>query len=156
LRSINACGLGNRPRRRVPVGCFATLFYEPKRYDLAGVGRYKINKKLRLIERLGGRRTSTENIVDPETGELIVERGQKITRRQAEQVHARRASMPSSWLPLGTASQSSALFSNDQPEENVTVITPARYLSRHQLHGGPFLVPISAQWTTLTTWAIAV
>ncbi|MFY9522018.1 MAG: DNA-directed RNA polymerase subunit beta, partial [Limnochordia bacterium] len=76
---------GEPPTEESARGLFSTLFYEPKRYDLAGVGRYKINKKLRLTERLVGR-VSTENVVHPETGEVIVERGQKMTRRQAEQI----------------------------------------------------------------------
>ncbi|NMB02353.1 MAG: DNA-directed RNA polymerase subunit beta, partial [Firmicutes bacterium] len=43
---------GEPPTEESARGLFSTLFYEPKRYDLAGVGRYKINKKLRLTERL--------------------------------------------------------------------------------------------------------
>jgi DNA-directed RNA polymerase subunit beta len=116
---------GEPPTEESARGLFSTLFYEPKRYDLAGVGRYKINKKLRLIERLVGR-TSTENIVDPETGELIVERGQKITRRQAEQIH--KAGI-NAVLVTTRDGKEVRLFSNDQPEENVTVITPGDILA---------------------------
>ena len=71
-------------------------------------------------------RTSTENIVDPETGELIVERGQKITRRQAEQIH--KAGI-NAVLVTTRDGKEVRLFSNDQPEENVTVITPGDILA---------------------------
>lgn len=54
-------------------------FFDPRRYDLARVGRYKINKKLDLKTRLLGL-TLAETIVDPETGEVVVEKDTKIDR----------------------------------------------------------------------------
>lgn len=54
-------------------------FFDPKRYDLAAVGRYKINKKLDLKTRLLGARLA-ETLADPETGEIIVERGEVVTK----------------------------------------------------------------------------
>lgn len=56
-----------------------TRFFDPKRYDLARVGRYKINKKLDLKIRLMGL-TLAENLVDPETGELLAKEGTEVTR----------------------------------------------------------------------------
>ncbi|NLL42095.1 MAG: DNA-directed RNA polymerase subunit beta [Firmicutes bacterium] len=116
---------GEPPTEESARGLFSTLFYEPKRYDLAGVGRYKINKKLRLTERLIGR-VSAENIVNPETGELLVEQGQKIARRQAEEIHA--AGINAVLLTTRDG-QEVRLFSNNQPEDNVTVITPGDILA---------------------------
>lgn len=55
-------------------------FFDPKRYDLASVGRYKINKKLHIKNRLLNNRIA-ETLVDPETGEILVEAGQLIDRR---------------------------------------------------------------------------
>ena len=55
-------------------------FFDPKRYDLAHVGRYKINKKLHIKNRLLNQRLA-EPIVDAETGEIIAEAGQMIDRR---------------------------------------------------------------------------
>ncbi|MCV2953898.1 DNA-directed RNA polymerase subunit beta, partial [Escherichia coli] len=49
-------------------------FFDPKRYDLASVGRYKINKKLHLKNRLFNQ-TLAETLVDPETGEIIASKG---------------------------------------------------------------------------------
>ncbi|MDI6706912.1 MAG: DNA-directed RNA polymerase subunit beta [Bacillota bacterium] len=62
-----------------------TLFFDPKRYDLAKVGRYKFNKKLALWNRIWGK-ISAKDIVDPATGEIIVESGQKILKEQAKRI----------------------------------------------------------------------
>lgn len=59
-----------------------SLFFDPKRYDLAKVGRYKYNKKLGLSNRIKGV-TAAEDVVDPSTGEIMVEKGQKINRQIA-------------------------------------------------------------------------
>ncbi|WP_225744933.1 DNA-directed RNA polymerase subunit beta [Marinilactibacillus sp. Marseille-P9653] len=56
-----------------------TRFFDPKRYDLARVGRYKINKKLDLKIRLMGL-TLAETLVDPETGEILAKEGTIVTR----------------------------------------------------------------------------
>ena len=49
-------------------------FFDAKRYDLANVGRYKMNKKLHIKNRLFNQ-TIAETLVDPETGEILVEKG---------------------------------------------------------------------------------
>lgn len=58
----------------------ATRFFDPKRYDLANVGRYKINKKLHMKNRLLNQRLA-ETLVDADTGEIIAEAGTIIDRR---------------------------------------------------------------------------
>jgi len=60
-----------------------SLFFDPKRYDLAKVGRYKFNKKLRLRDRIIGK-ISGEDIENPQTGEIVLKKGEKITREKAE------------------------------------------------------------------------
>ncbi|MBE5040431.1 DNA-directed RNA polymerase subunit beta [Ructibacterium gallinarum] len=55
------------------------LFFDPKRYDLARVGRYKFNKKLRLLDRVVGF-VSGQTVADPKTGEVIVAEGDVITK----------------------------------------------------------------------------
>ena len=60
-----------------------SLFFDAKRYDLAHVGRYKFNKKLRLRDRIIGR-ISAENVEHPITGEVILKKGDKINRKSAE------------------------------------------------------------------------
>ncbi len=59
-----------------------SLFFDAKRYDLAKVGRYKYNKKLSLMDRIIGF-VSAENVVDESTGEILVEKGQKIDKKMA-------------------------------------------------------------------------
>ncbi len=54
------------------------MFFDPKRYDLAKVGRYKFNKKLAFRNRVTGM-TLADNVVDPMTGEVIASEGDKIT-----------------------------------------------------------------------------
>jgi DNA-directed RNA polymerase subunit beta len=64
---------------------FNSLFFDPKRYDLANVGRYKFNKKLSLALQLTGQK-SVADIVDPNTGEIIVKAGERISREKALEV----------------------------------------------------------------------
>ncbi len=64
-----------------------TLFFEPKRYDLASVGRYKLNKKLALKRRILNTNAAVR-VVHPETGEIICEAGDFIDRKLAEKIEA--------------------------------------------------------------------
>ena len=61
------------------------LLFDPRRYDMSRVGRYKYNKKLGLASRLPGYVLS-QPIADPRTGEVIANRGEEITREKAEQI----------------------------------------------------------------------
>ncbi|MCW1927991.1 DNA-directed RNA polymerase subunit beta [Bhargavaea beijingensis] len=60
-------------------------FFDPKRYDLADVGRYKMNKKLSIKNRLLNQ-TLAEAIADPETGEIIAEKGTLLDRRELDRI----------------------------------------------------------------------
>lgn len=60
-------------------------FFDPKRYDLASVGRYKMNKKLHLKHRLFNQ-TLAEPIVDVETGEIAAEEGTVLDRRNLDKI----------------------------------------------------------------------
>ena len=62
-----------------------SLFFDAKRYDLAKVGRYKYNKKLGLSNRLP-EVVAAEDVIDPNTGEILAEAGQKISRSLAKQI----------------------------------------------------------------------
>ncbi len=62
-----------------------SMFFDPRRYDLAKVGRYKFNKKLLLRNRIAGH-TLAEEVVDVTTGEVIAEAGTKVTRELADQI----------------------------------------------------------------------
>ena len=73
---------GEPPTVESASSLIQNLFFDPKRYDLARVGRYKFNKKLRLSNRICGF-VSAQTIADPETGELIVTEGDVITKDMA-------------------------------------------------------------------------
>jgi len=61
------------------------MFFDPRRYDLAKVGRYKFNKKLALRNRIAGK-VLAEDVVNTETGEIIAEKGQTVTRELADDI----------------------------------------------------------------------
>ena len=61
------------------------LFFDPRRYDLARFGRYKMNNKLSLTRRIAGYRAA-EDIIAPLTGELLAAKGEKINMAKAEEI----------------------------------------------------------------------
>ncbi|MBR5743441.1 MAG: DNA-directed RNA polymerase subunit beta, partial [Clostridia bacterium] len=65
-----------------------SLFFDPKRYDISRVGRFKYNKKLALGARIAGR-TLALPVVDPMTGELLAEPGETLTRERADFLESR-------------------------------------------------------------------
>ena len=71
------------------------MFFDPKRYDLAKVGRYKFNKKLLLKNRVTGQ-VLAEDVVDVTTGEIIAEAGVEITRDLADAIQ--NAGIPYIWV----------------------------------------------------------
>lgn len=60
-------------------------FFDPKRYDLAHVGRYKMNKKLDIKNRLFNQ-VLAEPVVDPETGEVLAQKGDKLERKLLDKI----------------------------------------------------------------------
>ena len=76
---------GEPPTVESAVSLIDSLFFDAKRYDLSRVGRYKFNKKLAIKVRLVNQVTAVD-IVNPSTGEIMVEQGQKISREMAEEI----------------------------------------------------------------------
>ena len=72
-----------------------SMFFDPRRYDLAKVGRYKFNKKLMLRNRIAGH-VLAEDAVSPITGEVIAEAGTKLTRETADAIQ--NAAIPYVWI----------------------------------------------------------
>ena len=64
-----------------------SLFFDPRRYDLSNVGRYKFNKKLSIWTRLSGQKLA-QPVADPSTGEIVAEAGEVLTRDRARQLDA--------------------------------------------------------------------
>ena len=71
------------------------MFFDPRRYDLAKVGRYKFNKKLALRNRINGQ-VLAEDVVDVTTGEIIAEKGTTVTRELADAIQ--NAGVPFVWI----------------------------------------------------------
>ena len=76
---------GELPTADAARNLFDGLFFDNRRYDLAKVGRYKFNKKLRLATRITDQ-VAYDDIINPETGEVLVEKGNKITAEVAEEI----------------------------------------------------------------------
>ncbi len=76
---------GELPTVDAARNLFDGLFFDNRRYDLSKVGRYKYNKKLSLASRIANH-IAYETIVNPETGEVIVEKDEKISREVAKQI----------------------------------------------------------------------
>ena len=76
---------GELPTVDAARNLFNGLFFDPRRYDLAKVGRYKFNKKLNLSFRITGLE-AYEDIIDPTTGEVLVEKGNIISKDVAEEI----------------------------------------------------------------------
>ena len=76
---------GELPTVDAARNLFNGLFFDPRRYDLAKVGRYKYNKKLSLATRIAGK-VAFEDIIDPSTGEVLVEKDNVISEEVAEDI----------------------------------------------------------------------
>ena len=110
---------GEPPTEESARSLFETLFYDPKRYDLAGVGRYKVNKKLRLMPRILGR-VLAEPVADPASGEVIAEAGDRVDRKLAERIEA--AGVESVVIE-GRDRRPTLVLSNGAPDEQTRVLT---------------------------------
>ena len=73
----------------------SAMFFDPRRYDLAKVGRYKFNKKLALRNRIGGK-VLAEDVVDETTGEILAEAGKVVNRELADAIQ--NAAVPYVWI----------------------------------------------------------
>ena len=76
---------GEPPTVENAKSLLVSRFFDPKRYDLANVGRYKMNKKLHIKNRLFGQ-TLAETLADPETGEIVAEKGTVLDRRALDKI----------------------------------------------------------------------
>ena len=120
-------------------------FFDPKRYDLASVGRYKTNKKLHLKHRLFNQKLA-EPIVDSETGEIVAEEGTVLDRRKVDELMNVLESNANSevfelegsvidepveiqsikvYVPNGEEERTTTVIGNALPDSEVKCITPA-------------------------------
>ena len=76
---------GEPPTLESAESLINSLFFDPKRYDLAKVGRFKFNKKLSIANRANGKKL-TRDVVDPNTGEILFEAGHRLTFTEADSI----------------------------------------------------------------------
>ena len=76
---------GEMPSVDAARNLLSALFFDPRRYDLTKVGRFKYNTKLSLATRIEGQ-LAAEKVVNPETGELLISKGKTITPEIAEAI----------------------------------------------------------------------
>ena len=86
-----------------------SMFFDPRRYDLAKVGRYKFNKKLMLKNRITGH-TLAEDVVSPTTGEVIAEAGAVVDRELADAIQ--NAAVPYVWIAREESDRNIKVLSN--------------------------------------------
>ena len=86
-----------------------SMFFDPRRYDLSKVGRYKFNKKLMLKNRITGH-TLAEDVVSPMTGEVIAEAGAVVDRELADAIQ--NAAVPYVWIAREESDRNIKVLSN--------------------------------------------
>ena len=109
-----------------------SMFFDPRRYDLAKVGRYKFNKKLMLKNRVTGQ-ILAEDVVSPITGEIVAEKGTKITREIADAIQ--NSAAPYLWVEGEDESRNIKILSNMMVDlEAVTGIDPHEVGVKEQVY----------------------
>lgn len=107
------------------------MFFDPRRYDLSDVGRYKFNKKLDIARRISGQ-VVAQPVIDPWTGEVMAMPGEKLTRARARELAAR--GVNEVYLQMGDAMIK--VFSNNMVDmtpyvdfdpEEVEIRVPVRF-----------------------------
>ena len=86
-----------------------SMFFDARRYDLAKVGRYKFNKKLALQNRITGQ-VLAEDVVNAITGEVIAEKGEKLSREKATAIQ--NAAVPYVWIDVDGEERNIKVLSN--------------------------------------------
>ena len=86
-----------------------SMFFDPRRYDLSKVGRYKFNKKLVLKNRISGH-VLAEDVASPMTGEVLAEAGTKITRELASTIQNN--AVPYVWISVEETERPIKVLSN--------------------------------------------
>ena len=109
-----------------------SMFFDPRRYDLAKVGRYKFNKKLALKNRITGH-VLAEDVASAITGEVIAEAGTKITRELAKAIQ--NAAVPYVWLSVEETERPIKVLSNMMVDLDAVVdVDPAELGIKEQVY----------------------
>lgn len=100
---------GEPPTVESSESLLRSMFFDPKRYDLAKVGRYKVNKKLALRNRIKGQ-ILAENVIDPQTGEILAEANQEVSIELADKIQ--NAAIPFVWIRMDELERNIKVLSN--------------------------------------------
>ena len=119
------------------------MFFDPRRYDLAKVGRYKFNKKLLLKNRITGF-VIAEDVVDMSTGEILAEAGTRATRELADQIQ--NAGVP--YVMLQTETRNVKVLSNMMVDITAHYDCNPEELGIHELVYYPTLMQILEENST--------
>ncbi|NLK08751.1 MAG: DNA-directed RNA polymerase subunit beta [Firmicutes bacterium] len=111
---------GEMPTLESAKGLFESTFGDNGRYDLAAVGRYKLNKRMEIFRRLVGG-TLTRPVIDPQTGEILAEAGTKLDRRTVDRIAKAR---PDGVYIKGKDIKEVKVIGNGQPSMDVRILTP--------------------------------
>ncbi|MBR1864952.1 MAG: DNA-directed RNA polymerase subunit beta, partial [Lachnospiraceae bacterium] len=118
------------------------MFFDPRRYDLAKVGRYKFNKKLAFKNRIAGH-TLAEDVVDPSTGEVLAKAGDTLNRDSATKLQ--NAAVP--YVMIQTESRNVKVLSNMMVDISEYVDFDARALGVTEDVFYPVLANILEEYT---------
>ena len=113
------------------------MFFDPRRYDLAKVGRYKFNKKLMFKNRIN-KQILAEDVVNPYSGELLASAGTKVTRELADQIQ--NAAVP--YVMIQTEERNVKVLSNMMVDINAYIDCDAKALGITELVYFPVLSEI--------------
>ena len=106
---------GEPPTPESAVKHLSQLLFDPRRYDLSRVGRYKYNKKLSLVPRIAGQVLSRP-VADPRTGEILLEAGALLSREDAKMLEAK--GVDTVWItPAGLTPAGLQMAQDDGVEE---------------------------------------
>ena len=119
------------------------MFFDPRRYDLAKVGRYKFNKKLMLRNRIRGHELA-EDVVDTTTGEILAAAGTKVTAELADTIQ--NSAVP--YVYIQTEEKKVKVLSNMMVDLTHYVDCNPRELGITELVYYPALLPILEQYST--------
>ena len=109
-----------------------SMFFDPRRYDLAKVGRYKFNKKLALKNRISGQ-VLAEDVASPMTGEVLAEAGTKITRELASAIQNN--AVPYVWISVEETERPIKVLSNMMVDLDAVVdVDPEEVGVREQVY----------------------
>ena len=122
------------------------MFFDPRRYDLAKVGRYKFNKKLALKNRINGQ-VLAEDVLDPSTGEVLAEAGTTVTRELADQIQ--NAAVPFVWIQTETRNTKVLSSMMVDIRSWIPEIEDPESIGIHELVYYPVLAQIMEEYTTL-------